>query len=340
MAGLTPEASVSVPSLGSIMALLGSGASGPILMTLGRQPLRTQQLTERIPQFAPRTVYRYQQKLAQLGLVEREEKGGVPSAVFHRLSKRGRDLYGLVDRYASSALPRGHEGRVEDGAWTILALLGEMWDTGWIAELCREARSPTELAEETEGLTFHQANRRARRLCTHDLLCRCGGRERGTRYQLGDQARRGMSLVAGLARWRQRHLLPLSGAGLTVTETATVLQTSLPLLKLVEHVDTSIKLGIVGLAAQNGNTVTETLLVKVGHDGRVRCAGDAGGSADAWAAGTVNTWLAAMLNGNRGRMRVGGNLTLVDSCLRGLHQVPGGYGSVGPDLNAETTAVH
>jgi DNA-binding HxlR family transcriptional regulator len=307
--------------VGDVLRLLGAGATGPILMALGPRPLRTKALTERVPRYTPRTVYRYAAKLSELELVERRETEGVPSTVIYSLSGRsGRDLYRLLEAYASAARTRDSEGQIDDGLWTTLRLLGELWDSGWVEQLSCEERSPTELAEITAELTFHQANRRAHLVCSRGLLCQLNGQGRGVRYQLTDQARQGMVLIAGLGRWRLRHWRQAKGeSALTVKEMATILRGSLPLVRLPGNPETTIRLGVVGATDGNGGTGAETLLGRTGRDGKIRCREDEGGSSDAWVLATVGTWLSALLEGNRGRMRVGGDLPLVDTCLTQLH---------------------
>jgi len=86
-----------------MLRLLSAGASSAILLALGDGPLRTKELTERIAGYAPRSVYRYSFKLADLGLVDREEEQGVPSKVVHSLSDpEGRDAQEIFD-----TLPKG-----------------------------------------------------------------------------------------------------------------------------------------------------------------------------------------------------------------------------------------
>jgi hypothetical protein len=61
----------------------------------------------------------------------------------------------------------------------------------------------------------------------------------------------------------------------------------------------------------------ESLSAKVGRRGVLGC-DEAGGARKRRRLnqGTVNTWLAAILDDNRGRLQVGGRLELVDACLR------------------------
>jgi DNA-binding HxlR family transcriptional regulator len=310
-------------SIGDILRLLGTGAGGSILMALGPRPLRTKALTERVPSFAPRTVYRYAAKLSQLGLVDRqEEENEVPSTVTYSLTRGpGRDLFRLLDDYMAADWLRGPEKQIGEGAWTRLSLLGDLWDSGWIERLSWEPRSPTDLAEATDELTFHQANRRAHLVCSRGLLDHHTGRGRGVRYSLSDSARQGMALVTALGRWRQRHRYAGEEAGLTVTETMTAVRAAIPLVEIPEKRGLKIKLGAAGPTDGNGNGNggSQTLVAQVIGGGRVQLVEDSQAPADAWALGTVNTWCRALLDGNRGRMRVGGDLKLVDACLTRLH---------------------
>jgi DNA-binding HxlR family transcriptional regulator len=303
-----------------VLKLLGNGANGPILMALGPRSLRTKKLTEKVPTYAPRTVYRHARKLAELGLVDREEVAGVPSTVIHSLSPAGRDLYHLVGFYATAALPWITGPGSGDGLWTVCGLLGEMWKHDWIEELSHGGRSATDLAEATSEMTFHQVSRRTHQLLSWSLLYESTAKGHRKRYQLSDQTRHAMALMAGLGRWRQRHVVGEAGGGLTVGEMTTVLRASLPLLQLPEHQERSIKLGIVGTTGQDGQRGSATLTVHVSAGGTMHCV-KAKPSEDAWAIGAVDTWFSALLDDDRGRLRVGGDLTLVDDCLKRLHEV-------------------
>jgi DNA-binding HxlR family transcriptional regulator len=302
----------------SVLGLIGAGAAGPILMALGHRPLRTQSLTKHIGNCAPRTVYRHVGRLAEQGLVVRRDEGSVPSIVTYRLSKsRGRELFRLLSRYTSRPLLHGGAPTDAEG-WTVLALLGEMWGSGWIAALAEEARTPTELSELTPGMSFHQVNRRLQILRSRGLLAAASHSGRGRRYKLTPAARRAMALVAGIGRWRERQGLVEKQHGLTVPEMTALLRTVVPSIKMPQHAGRQIKLGIAGPTNRPEEKGSEILLVKCGRDGTLRFGAAGEGPPEAWAAGTIDIWLAALVDGNRGRMRVGGELKLVDDCLKKL----------------------
>lgn len=305
------------------MKLVGSGPTGQILMALGPRPLRTQRLTERVTTCAPRTVYRHIRRLTELKLINRREDGGVPSKVVHSLSHDGgRELFRLLDAFAATTPPPGSPHRIDDRSWTCFALMGEMWASGWVEQLSHGPLSPTALTESTSGLTFHQVSLRTHQMKARKLLWESAMGGNGRLYHLTEQARQGMALVAGFGRWRQRHGgLGAGDTGLTTPELETVLRVALPLVEAPGHEGSSIKLGIVGAAGENRANDSRTLVGKVSRNGSIRWGEDVGIEADSWAVGTVGVWLAAILDRNRGRMRVGGDLHLVDRCLKQLYEV-------------------
>jgi DNA-binding HxlR family transcriptional regulator len=308
-------------SVSDLLKLVGSGANGPILKALGPRSLRTKKLTERVPTYAPRTVYRHARKLSDLGLIDREEVAGVPSTVIHSLSHAGRDLYRLLESYATASAPWVSPPGTGDGIWTLCGLLGEMWTCRWVDEMTHGGRSATDLAEGTAGMTFHQVSRRTHQLMSWNLLYESPATHgQRKRYQLSDQTRQAMALVASLGRWRQQHVDGQAERGVTVGETAAVLRASLPLLKLPDHQERSIKLGVAGTTGPDGECGSAALTAHVSGGGKVRCVKEKT-SEDAWALGSVETWLAALLDDDRGQLRAGGDLDLVDDCLKRLHEV-------------------
>src|SRR4051794_24159453 len=155
------DACVAGASSAEVLRILSAGATGPILMALGEGPLRTKGLTEQVPGYAPRTIYRYAGKLAELDVVERDEEPGVPSKVVHRLTEPcGSNLYLLMESFATASLTRLPNGRIDAHAWASLGLLADLWESGLVEELSCEPRSPTQLARIEHGLSYHQVNRR------------------------------------------------------------------------------------------------------------------------------------------------------------------------------------
>lgn len=304
-------------SIADVLRILSAGATGAILMTLGEGPLRTKQLTDRVPGYAPRTIYRYAGKLAELEVIDREEGPGVPSKVVHTLSDPcGTELYDLVNRFADASLTRLPDGRIDAHAWASLGLLADLWEAGMVEELSCEPRSPTELARGPHGLSYHQVNRRAGLFKTAGLLREWQGEGRRRCYALTERTRRTMGLIAGIGRWRHRHVVAADEEGMKVPEAATVLRAALPLVRDPQHADKRLKLGVGG----SPEAKSELIWAEVEADGAVTSCANPHAAVDAAVEGGVAGWISALLDGDLQQARAEGDELLVESALTGLYE--------------------
>lgn len=313
-------ACVAGASTADVLRLLSAGATGAILMALGEGPLRTKTLTEQVPGYAPRTIYRYAGKLAELEVVEREEEPGVPSKVVHTLTDPcGTELYELVNRFADASLTRLPDGRIDAHAWASLGLLADLWEAGMIEELCCEARSPTQLAQGDHGLSYHQVNRRAGLFKAGGLLTEWQGEGRRRCYGLTEKTRRKMGLIAGIARWRHNHVVGDGEEGLTATEMATVLRAALPLVELPAHKGKRLRLSVRAEEDAAG-AEGEEVWTEIEADGTLCACASQPAEPDAWGRGHVTAWIPTILDGETSKVLVGGEERLVVDCLNGLYE--------------------
>lgn len=300
------------------LRLLGAGASGGILMALGDGPLRTKQLTERVPGYTPRTVYRYASKLTEIGVVQRREEPGVPSKVEHSLTEPcGRELFELVDAYADASLTRMPSGEIDAHAWGSLGLLADLWESGMVEALNFGPRSPTELARGDHGLSYHQVNRRAGLFAIGGLVQESTADGRRRTYELTDKARRGMALVAGIGRWRRRHVVPEGTTGLTPREVGGVLRTALPLVEVPEHAGKCF--GIELAAEEMDGGETDEVWARVDSEGGVRSLEGPLPEMHSRAHGKVTAVVDAVLDGVRSPLRAEGDRRLIKDCFERLH---------------------
>ena len=297
-------------STADVLRLLGAGATGAILMALGEGPLRTKRLTESVPGYAARTIYRYAGKLAELEVIDRVEEPGVPSKVVHSLSDPcGTELYELVNRFADATLTRLPDGRVDAHAWASLGLLADLWEAGLVEELSCEARSPTELARGDHGLSYHQVSRRTGLFKAGGLLGDRQGAGRSRCFELTERTRRKMGLIASVARWRARHVAGAAEEGLSDDEMATVLRAALPLVELPDHRGKCLRLSVAG----------EEVWAEVEADGSVHSCASQPADADSNALGKVEDWLAVLLDGESDAVRFEGEAEPLADCLAALH---------------------
>ncbi len=303
-----------------VLRLLSAGATGAILMALGEGPLRTKGLTERVPGYAPRTIYRYAGKLAELEVVEREEEPGVPSKVVHMLTDPcGTELFGLVDRFADASMTRLPDGRIDAHAWATLGLLADLWEAGMVEELSCDPRSPTELAKGPHGLSYHQVNRRAGLFKTAGLLGEWAAPGRRRCYALTEKTRRTMGVIVRIARWRHNYVVGEDEEGMTAVEMATVLRTALPLLRLPEHAGKRLKLCVLSEDEPPGSE-GELVWVQVEEDGGLHACSAPSNEVDAWGRGKVESWASALLDGDVRKILVGEDDRLIGECLERLHE--------------------
>jgi DNA-binding HxlR family transcriptional regulator len=313
-------ACVAGASTADVLRLLGAGATGAILMALGEGPLRTKELTKRVPGYAPRTIYRYTGKLTDLDVIARDEEPGVPSKVVHSLTDGcGSELYELVNRYADASLTRLPDGRLDAQAWASVGQLGDLWETGMVGELACDALSPTQLAEGEHGLSYHQVNRRAGLFEANGLLTEWESPGRRRCYALTEKTRRKMGLLAGIARWRHRHVVAEDEEGMTVPEMATVLRAALRLVALPDHKGKCLRLGVVS-DDDTGSPANEEVWAEIEADGTIHSCASAPGDPSGCANGQVATWITVLLDGRPDAVEAGGDETLVRDCLAALYE--------------------
>jgi DNA-binding HxlR family transcriptional regulator len=299
----------------------GAGAAGEILMVLGREaPLRTKELTAHLAGYAPRTVYRYASRLAEISCIAREEERGVPSKVVHALAEPGgRELFGLIDRFMATSEAQLPGGRVDPNAWMSLGLLADLWESGMVEQLSCGPRSLTELTRGPHEFSFHQVDRRTALFEAAGLLRDGAGSARRRSYALTGTARRMMGLVAGIGYWRHRHCLAEDEEGMSPAEIATLLRTALPLVRVPRHAAKILQLDTMGLDDPDG-AQDEGVWAEVDNDGAVEGCSQASDYADGWARGNLEAWLPLPLEGDSTRLSLGGDTKLVSDCLRQLHK--------------------
>jgi DNA-binding HxlR family transcriptional regulator len=298
--------------LGEMLRLLSAGAAGAILLALDEGAMQTKVLTQRVRGYTARTIYRYLPRLARLGAVERDDQPGGAARVVHTLSQSGgNELCDLINRFATASMTHLPGGQVEPEAWSSLGLLADLWEAGVVHELSQGPQSLAELARRLEALSYHQLNRRASRFKASGFFGEAGQAERRG-YVLTDKARRTMGLIAGLGRWRRRHL---SGEGLTVEEMTTVLRVSLPLADVPHHAGKTMQVTI----KEEVGEPPRQLWAEVGEDGALHIREERASASDSWAEGSVDNWMAALVDG-KPPAKSGGDVGMVADCLTSLYE--------------------
>lgn len=267
--------------IGTLLQIVGTAPAFDILVALAERPAPTQQLAAGIESFSARGVYRSLAMLEAHLLVERVVNFDGRAGAANRLTEAGNLLLGCVPARAP------------------LRPLGELWGLGLVERLSHGPRPLLELVDGVQGLSYHQVRHRLIRFRETGLLVDSPLDGKQKRFQLTDDARSLLAVVLGLGRWRRRCSTAVGTPGLEAEEMATVLRAVLP---LAEDPDRPVDLFV---AAPDG-------VVRV-TEGRE---GEAAGSATA----AIDTWFEVLLDGSRGRVRVGGDLGQVDACLIKLRE--------------------
>ncbi len=305
-------------SVAGLLRLFGGGASGSILLALGDGPLRTKDLTFRVPGYTPRTVYRYVSRLTGIGALEREEEPGVPSKVVHSLTDPcGTDLHDVIRDYAraSALLESLPDGRVVPHSWGSLTLLADLWESGMFEQLNLGPCTATQLARADHDFSFHQVTRRANLFLIGGMIRESETESRRRHYELTHEARNATAVIAGLGRWRERYAVAPGEFGLTTAEVADLVCAALPLVTLPEHEGKTLRLVV---APPDRNREGETVWAEVGAGGGVAPCSKPD-AVEGWGRGKVKDWTKALL-GACSKVRTGGDGSLVRDCVRGMHE--------------------
>jgi hypothetical protein len=123
-------------------------------------------------------------------------------------------------------------------------------------------------------------------------------------------------MVAGVGRWRRRHVVPTGATALSAAEVAGLMRTVLPLVTLPGHPGKSLELGIVSADGEE-----EMVWGKIGAGGEViSCLGRPAGI-DGSARGTATAWIDSVLDGPQEEISESGDAPLLAECLQRLHAV-------------------
>jgi len=303
-----------------ILRLLAADPSAAIVCALADGPLRSARLNEGTPAYSPRTLYRRLGELERLGVVERQRLAVTPPAVAYELTApAGRELLSIIEGTVAGWLRRHAGEPVQAQASASLALLAEAWETGIFRGLSCVERSLTELGEATE-LTHHQVGRRAKRLASAGILDRRVGSDHITRYLLSESGRLGAAAIAAAVRWEQDYRPQLAARQLSLADGTALVASALSLPRLASHAGQVFGLTVQAQGDGDGRAPRfSALWAEVDEAGEIACRSGPAPEPDGWAHGSVDAWLAALLDGKRGTLQTGGDEALVDAHLTRLH---------------------
>lgn len=301
------------------MDLLAKPLNGLILRQLSDGPKPLVHLRRECGSPAQTTLRAHLRELEATGTVARRKRNDFPGTVEFELERAGTELLfvvGAVERWLERA-PDGPLAFGSGEAKAAIKALADGWSSTMLRALAARPLSLTELDRIIAGLSYPSLERRlaAMRLAGHVKSCPSEGK--GTPYAVTAWLRQGIAPLAAAARWERRNLPDGSPIGRVDTEAAFLL--TLPLLQLPPDLSGSCRMGV-----EMGNRVERRLIGAMAYvdGGRVAsCSVRLQSSADAWATGSINAWLRAVIAADTDTLQLGGDQRLARALVGGLHRV-------------------
>jgi DNA-binding HxlR family transcriptional regulator len=254
--------------------------------------------------------------LAETGVVNRRRQNDFPGSLDFELTPVGEELWGVA-RVLGAWLKAAPEEPLSLGsgaAKSAVKALVEGWGTSMMRALAARPLSLTELNGLISGLSYPSLERRLGAMRLAGQIERTPGRGRGTPYAVTYWLRRSIAPLGAAARWERLHVATDTAPVRRLDAEAAFLL-AIPLLRLPDELSGTCRLAVeVGSEGRLAGVLVEV------DEGRVAsCVASVRGHADAWASGSVATWLNAVIEEDAGRLEMGGDCELARALLVGLH---------------------
>ena len=310
---------------GTVLSLIASPLSVPILRAHLDGPLRLPDLRERIGGAAQTTLRGQVGNLRGMGALERRVRGGMPYTVENELTEVGRAVLAVAE-VVEAWLARAPQGSLalgsEPAKGAIRALLG-----GWGSTILRAlAARPLSLTELSSVIGDHSYPALERRLsamrAARQVEPREGGERGGKPYGVTEWTRQAVAPIAAAGRCECEHL-PDATEPLTRLDIEAAFLLAVPLVDLEVTRSGSCLLAIDTSGARSGEPAGRLAGVHVEiEDGIVvSCNSRLEEEPRTWALGSIESWLDAVLEGRVERLRIGGeDAALATKVIEGIHR--------------------
>jgi DNA-binding HxlR family transcriptional regulator len=299
--------------------LLANPLNANILEALEQGPLPLVDLRRAVGSPPQTTMRSRLRDLAELGIIERRRRAEFPGTVDCELGEAGRDLIAVaasLRRWFRDA-PEGSLALDAVASASAIKALADGWSSTIIRAL---AARPLTLTELNRLISAHNYPSLERRLGAMRLAGQIEGQMgvgRGTPYTATDWLRRAVVPLATAARWEQRHL-PDRAVPLGRIDVEAVFLLAVPLLRVSPETRGTCRL-VAELRGSNGESHLAGVVIEVREGQVVSCTSRLSGDADAWAVGSVSTWLRALVGDEADHMEIGGDCNLVAALLAALN---------------------
>jgi DNA-binding HxlR family transcriptional regulator len=256
-------------------------------------------------------------ELAKVDVIERQDSGR-SSAGQYRLTAAG-DGLNEVMRFTGAWLtsrPGQPLWPESDASWRAFGALADAWEVALIHRLLLRSSSRAELLL-TIPLGREKLKRMLRRVQGAGLIRPIDQDARAPRYVVTLWARRAIAILAAIALW-ERAYLPDTAEVVAASDGTIALLASLPLLRPPADIHGVCVFTVEGDAGRVPRAAAVWARLEEGRVTACRC-GTPPLPPDAWVRGGVGAWLEAVVSGRCASLHLGGDLTLAESALLGLH---------------------
>lgn len=320
----SPSLPAPVRAGGTVLSLIATPLSVPILRAHLEGPLRLPDLRERIGGAAQTTLRGQVGNLRGIGALERQVRSGMPYTVENELTAVGRGVLAVAE-IVEAWLLRAPQGPItlgsESAKGAIRALVG-----GWGSTMLRAlAARPLSLTELSSVISDHSYPALERRLsamrAARQLELRPNGGRAAKPYGVTEWTRQAVAPLIAAGRCECRHLAGTTDPLARIDIEAGFLL-SVPLVGLEVTRSGSCLLAVDTGSAGSAETIDRLagVHVEVASGEIAACKSRFGPAPGTWALGSVSAWVEAILEGRSSRLRVGGDqVKLAEDLIRGLH---------------------
>jgi DNA-binding HxlR family transcriptional regulator len=290
-----------------------------VLQALEQEPRSLIELRRAVGRPPETTLRGHLKTLTELGLLERKRRDSFPGSVDYGLNRPGRELL-TVARVTQAWLNDSPEGEQELGgpaAKSSIKALVEAWSATIIRALAAGPLTLTELSRLISILNYPSIERRLSAMRLAGLIEGVSTQQKGTPYEVTLWLRQAIGPLLAAIRWERRYL-GADGAPLGRIDVEAAFLLTVPPITLGED-QTGLCRFSVDL--QNGSAeASPTGILASVKEGRViSCVSRLEGDANAWSSGPPSAWLQAVIDGEVGRLEIGGDRPLAVALLDQVH---------------------
>lgn len=314
------------------LTLLSTPIVAGVLEALAAESRPLAELSRQVGSPPQTTMRGYLRTLTDTGVVTKRRENDFPGTLTFELTPVGHDLWTVTEvlRAWLALAPHGPVQLGSIAAKSAVKALVEGWATSIMRALAARPLSLTELSAVIPGIRYPSLERRIRMMRMVGQIEKAPGGGPGTPYAATEWLSLAIAPLAAAARWERIHV-PSATAPISRLDVEAALLLTIPLLKLRPDLSGACRL-VVELQAGDSDRLGG-VLVNV-EEGRISsCATQLRAEADAWASGSVNSWLRTVIERDTHGLEIGGDCGLARALLDGLYETLFGALQAGqPDL--------